>query len=99
MSILEIDAVKPPQYLAILSEAVRHYGAAMQEDVAIEEMSELTQAIMHFRRGREHNMAEEIADVLIMLEQLIIIHDCRAVVEHYKAVKIARLRERIEYND
>lgn len=99
MRILEIDAIESPEYIAILSAAIKHYGATMQEDIAIEEMSELTQAIIHFRRGREHNIAEEIADVLIMLEQLMIIYDCKPLTEHFMAAKIARLAERIENDD
>lgn len=83
---------------SILEKAVRHFGAAMQEDIAIEEMSELTQAIMHFRRGRESNIPEEIADVEIMLEQLKIIYNCHALTDHFKAVKIARLQERMSEN-
>lgn len=99
MRILEIDSIESSEYIQILSAAIKHYGAAMQEDIAIEEMSELTQAIIHFRRGREHNIAEEIADVEIMLEQLKIIYQCAPLTEHYKAVKIARLQERIENNE
>lgn len=83
-------------YRSFLESAVMHYGADMQEDMAIEEMSELTQAIMHFRRGRKHNIAEEIADVEIMLEQLKIIHKCDAEVMQYRHDKIVRLARRIQ---
>lgn len=58
------------------------YGFGAQSDVAVEEMAELTKAIMKFRRAiyNENEMeyqrliddvAEEIADVQIMLWQLV----------------------------
>lgn len=64
----------------ILREAIRQYGVACQYDVLIEEMSELTKAIIKQRRAsRAHqhleaaklidNIIEEIADVRIMLDQ------------------------------
>ncbi len=79
----------------ILETAIRVFGGSAQEDIAIEEMSELTQAIMHNRRGRASNIPEEIADVLIAVEQLIIIHDCREEINGIKYHKLMRLQERI----
>lgn len=76
--------------------AVSFYGASHQETVAVEELSELIQAISHKRRGREHNIAEEIADVEIMLEQLKQINSCHSDVEDIKTQKLERLRQRIE---
>jgi NTP pyrophosphatase (non-canonical NTP hydrolase) len=75
--------------------AIRRYGAETQENQAIEECAELITAINHKHRGREHNIAEEIADVEIMLEQLKIINDCRETVESIKALKIKRLYQRV----
>ncbi len=75
--------------------AIKVFGAELQEIVAIEECAELIQAISHKHRGREHNVPEEIADVLIVLEQLIIINDCREEVERIRQEKIKRLAERI----
>lgn len=60
----------------ILKMAITANGAMQQEIVAIEECSELIQAITHKHRGRKHNLAEEIADVEIMLEQSKIINGC-----------------------
>ena len=79
----------------ILETAIRVFGERAQEDIAIEEMSELTTAIMHNRRGRESNIPEEIADVLIAVEQLIMIHDCREEVNGIKYHKLMRLQEKI----
>ena len=79
----------------ILTSAIEKYGEKAQEEVAIEELSELIQAICHKHRGREHNIAEEIADVEIMLEQLKIINDCPNQVRVIKAEKLFRLKERV----
>jgi NTP pyrophosphatase (non-canonical NTP hydrolase) len=75
----------------ILITAIRTFGETAQEGVAIEELAELIQAISHKHRGRRNNIAEEIADVEIMLEQLKIINDCRAEVEAIRKSKIERL--------
>lgn len=79
----------------ILKMAITANGATRQEIVAIEECSELIQAITHKHRGRKHNLAEEIADVEIMLEQLKIINDCSEEVEQVKRYKIERLLHRL----
>lgn len=81
--------------LEILTTAIRTYGEKEQECQAIEECAELIQAINHKHRGREHNIAEEIADVEIMLEQLKIINDCREQVKSMREIKIARLYQRV----
>ena len=78
----------------ILSEAIKVFGEKEQEEVAIEECSELIQAICHKHRGREHNLAEEIADVEIMLEQLKIINQCANEVAWFRNVKVLRLYDR-----
>ena len=77
--------------LEILTTAIRTFGEKAQEDVAIEECSELIQAISHKHRGREHNIPEEIADVEIMLEQLKIINNCAKEVAEIHKQKIERL--------
>lgn len=79
----------------ILKMAITANGATQQEIVAIEECSELIQAITHKHRGRKHNLAEEIADVEIMLEQLKIINCCTDEVEQVKKYKIERLLHRL----
>lgn len=79
----------------VLRLAIVIYGASNQELVALEECCELVTAINHKRRGREHNIAEEIADVEIMLEQLKIINNCGAAVDKIKQEKIARLEQRL----
>lgn len=75
--------------------AIGVFGAIAQEQVAIEECSELIQAICHKHRGREHNIAEEIADVEIMLEQLKIINACADEVKLIRETKVERLAGRV----
>lgn len=81
--------------IEILTTAINVFGGIAQEEVAVEECSELIQAIIHKHRGREHNIAEEIADVEIMLEQLKIINGCFGEVESIHKAKIDRLYQRI----
>ena len=76
--------------------AIRFFGARAQEAQAIEECAELIQAINKKWRGKEHNIAEEIADVEIMLEQLKIINNCGIEVEKIKFSKLQRLHELVE---
>lgn len=79
----------------ILLNAIKTFGEKEQEEVAIEECSELIQAICHKHRGRKHNIAEEIADVEIVLAQLKIINNCDEEVKTFHAQKIYRLFQRI----
>lgn len=81
--------------IEILTEAIKVFGKNNQEEMTIEECAELIQAICHKHRGRRHNIAEEIADVEIMLEQLKIINDCTDEVAMIHAQKIERLYNRI----
>ena len=79
----------------ILNMAIEAKGATHQDIIAIEECSELIQAITHKHRGRNHNLADEIADVEIMLEQWKIINGCTEEVEQVKKYKIERLLHRL----
>lgn len=81
--------------IEIMKAAIECFGEQAQEKVAMEECAELIQAIIHKHRGREHNIAEEIADVEIMLEQLKIINDCVEEVADIRKGKIERLFNRI----
>lgn len=82
----------------ILEKAIEVYGADLQKQVAIEEMAELTKEICKDFRGkgnREH-IIEEMADVCIMLDQLMIIYDIETneMLDEID-IKTARLEERI----
>lgn len=82
----------------ILKKALQHYGANSQRIVAIEEMSELTKELCKVSRGEENiaHIAEEIADVRIMLDQMEILFDCAGAAAAYQAAKVERLRKRLE---
>lgn len=65
--------------------------------MVFEEMSELQKELCKYARGaknREH-IAEEIADVRIMLEQMETFYECESLVQFYKDKKIERLKERL----
>ena len=90
----------------VLIEAIMRYGANAQVDMAIEEMSELTKALLKLRRKREQstgyydlerdNVIEEVADVLITLWQVIKIEEISDAVEQMIDKKVQRLAERME---
>ena len=79
----------------ILTSAVQTWGKEAQADMMIEEMAELTKAILNERRGREHNIAEEMADVQIMLAQMEIIFQNSKEVARIFWEKVARLDQRL----
>ena len=60
--------------MEIYQKLIDKFGVEHQELILIEEMSELTKAIIKKRRGLEHNIEEEICDVLIMLDQMKILY-------------------------
>ena len=83
----------------VLQSALDEYGIRNQTDIAIEEMAELTKAIIKCRRENTEivfdNLFEEIADVLIMIEQLRI-HYGDIHISSIIRQKVDRLKKRIE---
>ena len=81
----------------ILQQAISTYGAQAQEMMLLEEMSELQKEICKFWRGRDNRnqIAEEIADVEIMLEQMKMIFQCDDAVKLYRIQKLKRLERRL----
>lgn len=80
----------------VFRNAVQTWGKEAQTDMMIEEMAELTKAILNERRGRDHNIAEEMADIRIMLAQMEIIFQNAGEVEQRFGEKIARLDQRLQ---
>ena len=86
----------------ILEKAIKHYGAKNQMGVACEESAELIQAISKCLRYKDdiearNNLVEEIADVLIMIDQLKIIVNIKDYeIVCYRKYKLERLERRIE---
>lgn len=85
----------------LYNSAVKLWGVNAQVDMAIEEASELIKAICKLKRSGASietvsAVAEEIADVEIMIEQLKIMLYCYDDVENWEKYKLERLSERIE---
>lgn len=80
----------------IYKKAIAQYGVEPQRKMAIEEMAELTNALMKFARGRVtvEDIVEEVADVSIMMQQLGIIYGQKAV-DLQIDYKTARLEKRL----
>ncbi len=88
------------QQTQVLKQAIATYGADHQLNIAIEEMSELTKAICKFKRFKGDNeidqIHEEIADVSIMIEQILMIIGNREQTIIYIDRKIQRLNDNLE---
>lgn len=83
----------PERRAEIEERAIRTYGISEQCDMCIEEMSELTKAILKHRRACKNadgydethdNVIEEMADVQIMLDQMRMIFGDTSSQEEYK---------------
>ena len=63
------------EQIKVLETALDTYGFQNQSDILIEEMSELTKAVIKYRRygtNKEYlDLCEEIVDVAIMLQQML----------------------------
>lgn len=81
----------------VYKSAMLRYGIDNQIIMVFEEMAELQKELSKFKRGsgNTENIAEEIADVQIMLEQMILFFDLNSRVEWYKEEKIERLSKRL----
>lgn len=85
-------------------EIAAHYGIKSQEQVAIEECAELIQAITKSNRRVQNakefverlgDIAGEIADVLIMCEQLAYLYGIEEIVKEQIEFKITRQMNRM----
>ena len=88
-----------PDQAEIMCRAVFEHGSLQQEDVAIEELAELQHAIIKHRRygtpeTRQH-IIEEVADVSIMLYQLLLIHGFTGL-DAITDAKLQRLAARLD---
>lgn len=81
----------------LLTQAIEIWGTEAQIDMAIEECGELITALVQWRRGRKEmaDVAEEIADVSIMMRQLRLIFGYQAV-NKIEAEKLVRLKNRLK---
>lgn len=81
----------------ILSAALETFGAEAQTLMVMEEMAELTKELCKHARGAHNTdaIAEEIADVYIMLRQMELLHGIESQVLDWRIAKLARLEERL----
>lgn len=82
----------------IMRRVVETCGGEHQERILLEELLELSIAILHKRRGRPHNMAEEIADVEIAMEEVKIAYGLHDEVSAYREAKLNRLSQELRLN-
>ena len=91
----------------ILKKAIKRYGTHNQMLKCIEECGELSRAVSRIltelssgdgftTEASQENLYEELADVLIMIEQMIIMFDCGDEVFIQQVNKMKRLKERLE---
>ena len=81
----------------ILGTALSFYGCEIQQVIAIEELSELQKELCKsLRSGADKpHISEEIADVQIMLEQMMMLYECHEDVAVWRKKKVARLHDRL----
>lgn len=82
----------------IYKKAIDHFGKTNQVMVLLEEMNELGQAIIKymFRGGPMNHVAEEAADVTIMLEQLVEMYpELDNAISIWMDRKVKRLAEKL----
>ena len=99
------------EYWKIITATIDWYGLEEQCDQAKEEMAELVVAISKWWRGAgkgqplhadialdvlRENIADEIADVLITMDELIQGYGCAQEVNEHIQYKVNRLRQRLE---
>lgn len=82
----------------ILTAALNRWGPELQTAVAIEEMAELTKELCKHARGAHNTdaIAEEMADVYVMLSQMEILYGVEERVIWWHNAKLARLETRLE---
>ncbi len=84
--------------------ALNYYGGELQINMVFEEMAELQKELCKYLRKKDTrnkielipSIAEEIADVEIMLEQMKLLFEIENAVEKFKTMKVDRLRERLK---
>ena len=87
----------PRQGSDTFERAVQTFGAQSQVLKCMEKMSELQKELCkhYFGEDNTDRIAEKLADVLIMLDQMILIHNCGPAVSEWMKVKLQRLEELI----
>lgn len=81
----------------VFQTAIEQYGTFAQTLMLLEEMSELQKEICKAYRGKDNReqIAEEIADVEIMLAQIKMIYGVEEETRRWRESKVKRLWERL----
>ena len=98
MSTIIVKTIAGTSPRKIFEAAVATFGETNQKVVAIEELSELQKEICKDLRGDGNaaHVAEEIADVSIMLDQLLLMYGNTGDAYEIRRRKLERLEKRIE---
>ena len=85
---------------AVFQKALKTWGGEAQVLCLLEEMAELQDALCKHKRGRRtlEDIAEEIANVEIMLDQMKLLFHIEKEAEAQRARKIARVEERLNHS-
>ena len=85
---------------AMLEKAMNLFGPDPQFRMAAEELAEAGVAVLHAVRGRipwdDDTVAEELADVSIVLDQLQFVPGLAKKFAYYKELKLERLKDKLE---
>jgi hypothetical protein len=95
----EDKSVLPPNVQALYDKAIKLWGESLQIGMLLEESQELALAVTGFIRGKKDidQIAEEIADVMIMVEQMQVLYpDLAKRVAAWRKNKLTRLEKTIE---
>lgn len=82
----------------IYKQAIEKWGTDAQILMVFEEMSELQKELCKNWRGKDNaeHIAEEIADVEIVLAQLKMIYGISGIVRQFREEKLMRLEQRLK---
>lgn len=82
----------------IYKQAIEKWGSDAQILMVFEEMSELQKELCKNRRGKNNaeQIAEEVADVEIVLAQLKMIYGISGTVRQFQEEKLMRLEQRLK---
>ena len=94
----------------ILQKAIKTYGTHNQMLKCIEECGELSRAISRIltelssgdgftTEASQENLYEELADVSIMISQVMVMFNCTDEVIGWQLKKLNRLKERLEHGE
>ena len=93
---------KTATYTAILEENIKAHGKELETTVAMEELAELIQAVSKvkrygFRNEYKDNLIEELADVDIVITELMMLFDV-STEEFYSVMdrKVQRIKKRLK---